>query len=239
MVSAKWKRGQPKECQICGMWFIVKNPQWCKCCSRKCGAILRHQDAKKIRQQTAAIECIKQLEADVTARLRKARMAIHTCVQCNTGRCVLNNRCGACKVRISDGSLQKIQKIVERLLQQTCNDCGAYAGYYQHRCQQCRERKQQEDKQKKRQHKNYRQRCRKYGVKFDPSVTLGAILSRDKGRCAYCNCKVRRKDTNWQRMASIDHVIPLAAGGSHTFDNCVLACMQCNTAKSTEQWTLF
>jgi 5-methylcytosine-specific restriction endonuclease McrA len=36
----------------------------------------------------------------------------------------------------------------------------------------------------------------------------------------------------WER-ATIDHVIPLAHGGSHTLENFVLACLRCNSSKGT------
>jgi len=65
---------------------------------------------------------------------------------------------------------------------------------------------------------------------FDPIV----IYNKHQGRCAICGVKVRtaggkRQDTT----ASIDHVVPISAGGPHTEDNCQLLCFGCNMRKGT------
>lgn len=65
---------------------------------------------------------------------------------------------------------------------------------------------------------------------FDPIV----IYNKQQGRCAICGVKVRtaggkRQDTT----ASIDHVVPISAGGPHTEDNCQLLCFGCNMRKGT------
>ena len=48
-----------------------------------------------------------------------------------------------------------------------------------------------------------------------------AVFARDGGRCQYCGAPAE----------SIDHVIPRAKGGTHTWENVVAACQPCNTAK--------
>ncbi|MEX2658592.1 MAG: HNH endonuclease [Acidimicrobiales bacterium] len=48
-----------------------------------------------------------------------------------------------------------------------------------------------------------------------------AVFARDGGRCQYCGAAAE----------SIDHVVPRAKGGSHTWENVVAACRPCNTAK--------
>ena len=50
-----------------------------------------------------------------------------------------------------------------------------------------------------------------------------AIKAAYKGRCAYCGRK--------PKQLTIDHVIPLAKGGSHIPENLVPACKPCNSAK--------
>jgi hypothetical protein len=51
-----------------------------------------------------------------------------------------------------------------------------------------------------------------------------AIKERYGHRCVYC--KTRR------RALTMDHLVPLAAGGPNTWDNIVPACMACNVHKS-------
>lgn len=51
-----------------------------------------------------------------------------------------------------------------------------------------------------------------------------AQLKKDYGyRCAYCATKTEKPE--------MDHVIPLAGGGSHNIDNIVPACKSCNSSK--------
>lgn len=48
-----------------------------------------------------------------------------------------------------------------------------------------------------------------------------AVFSRDGGACQYCGGAAE----------SIDHVIPRAKGGQHTWENVVAACRPCNVTK--------
>lgn len=54
------------------------------------------------------------------------------------------------------------------------------------------------------------------------------ILKRDKGCCRYCGCSVG--------PFHIDHVVPIAMGGSNAFKNLVLACDNCNQRKGAQVW---
>lgn len=59
-----------------------------------------------------------------------------------------------------------------------------------------------------------------------------AILSRrnlalrDGGKCQYCGVNVSSK------TGTMDHVIPRSRGGTHTWENVVLACSKCNQKKA-------
>lgn len=50
-----------------------------------------------------------------------------------------------------------------------------------------------------------------------------AAMKLAKGRCYYCRGKFS--------SLTIDHVVPIAAGGGHTLDNIVFACHACNSEK--------
>lgn len=51
------------------------------------------------------------------------------------------------------------------------------------------------------------------------------IYRRDNFVCQYCGDKVGNEGT-------IDHVLPRAQGGETTWENCVLACVSCNSQKA-------
>lgn len=86
-------------------------------------------------------------------------------------------------------------------------------------------------------------RSRMYSSDFDQGITQKTLRKRDGDLCHYCQ---RRLDFNRAKhgevtglRANIDHVIPLARGGSHTWENVVLACRDCNFSKGArlvEEW---
>jgi 5-methylcytosine-specific restriction endonuclease McrA len=52
------------------------------------------------------------------------------------------------------------------------------------------------------------------------------IFRRDHFTCQYCGCQPRSDEL------SIDHVLPRAQGGETNWENCVLACLDCNHRKA-------
>jgi 5-methylcytosine-specific restriction endonuclease McrA len=51
------------------------------------------------------------------------------------------------------------------------------------------------------------------------------LFSRDRNMCQYCRKRITGSD------CTIDHIIPQCQGGRSTWENCVLACVDCNVAK--------
>jgi 5-methylcytosine-specific restriction endonuclease McrA len=58
-------------------------------------------------------------------------------------------------------------------------------------------------------------------------IDRGLIIARDNSTCYLCGRRVAKKSLQ------IDHVYPLARGGSHTYDNLRVACAACNGRKNT------
>lgn len=57
------------------------------------------------------------------------------------------------------------------------------------------------------------------------------VRERAKFLCEYCNT-----DERWQLILfTIDHVVPLAEGGTDEMENLALACFHCNRKKSNKQ----
>lgn len=52
------------------------------------------------------------------------------------------------------------------------------------------------------------------------------IFKRDRFTCQYCGAKPGSEEL------TIDHVQPRSRGGTSTWENCVLACMECNSRKA-------
>jgi 5-methylcytosine-specific restriction endonuclease McrA len=80
----------------------------------------------------------------------------------------------------------------------------------------------------------HRKRARKYGVKYEPGITLAKLIDRDHGVCGLCGEPVTAK---WPDImcASIDHVVPMSAGGPHAWANVQLAHFLCNSYKGASE----
>lgn len=77
-----------------------------------------------------------------------------------------------------------------------------------------------------------RQRMKGNG-EIDYSISLSKLIKRDKGICSICGRIVDiNADPNSDEYPSIDHILPLSKGGTHTWDNVQLAHRGCNTMKS-------
>lgn len=69
---------------------------------------------------------------------------------------------------------------------------------------------------------------------FNYRERQAVIFARDGGCCVYCGCPVRipnARGVKSSTRAVMDHRIPVAAGGSDSMDNMVLACVPCNIRK--------
>lgn len=79
---------------------------------------------------------------------------------------------------------------------------------------------------------NHRQRARHYGVRYEPIKAL-EVLDRDGWHCQICGRATpkRLRGTTDSRAPELDHRVPLAVGGGHTWENVQCACRRCNIAK--------
>ncbi len=60
------------------------------------------------------------------------------------------------------------------------------------------------------------------------------IVDRFESRCAYCGIELQKGSRSKRHKLTQDHVIPLSRGGTHSADNVVPACPQCNTEKGDQ-----
>ena len=78
---------------------------------------------------------------------------------------------------------------------------------------------------------NHRRRARKYAVAYE-KIDASVVAERDNWICGLCclpiSSDLRFPDPGYR---SIDHVVPLSRGGSHTYDNVQLAHLLCNNLK--------
>ena len=62
-------------------------------------------------------------------------------------------------------------------------------------------------------------------------VSPRKVFARDGWQCRMCHRPTLRKHGNTDDSPELDHIVPLAHGGSHTYGNTQLLCRKCNGAK--------
>lgn len=76
----------------------------------------------------------------------------------------------------------------------------------------------------------HKRRVRKYSNGEVENIELNVLFARDKGVCGICEEPVDKEATG-RFKATIDHIIPISRGGSHTWANVQLAHLTCNCQK--------
>lgn len=87
--------------------------------------------------------------------------------------------------------------------------------------------------------KDAMRRAKVAAAMVDKDITLEAVWRNGLGVCYICGCLTDWNDKREEngtiicgdRYPSIDHIVPLAKGGEHSWNNCALACRRCNYEK--------
>lgn len=75
-------------------------------------------------------------------------------------------------------------------------------------------------------------RARKRAVEYE-EVWRSRIFERDGYRCGICGRRcLKGKDVPHPQAPTLDHIVPLAQGGPHTYRNIQTACYLCNVIKA-------
>lgn len=205
----------PRACQVCGVLFARYSTKRDagRCCSRECGfELLRVERGQRRR----ALEIKRELER-WGLRAKKRRQQV-------------------------ERKLQARQAPASRRL---CLTCGDPAPRHKRRCDPCavqaqtqarararaKARGSESRRRAKRIYKS-RRRAIERGVqaeRIDPVEVFG----RDGWRCHLCGCRTpkRLRGTCEDQAPEIDHIVPLAAGGTHVRSNVACACRRCNGLK--------
>lgn len=64
-------------------------------------------------------------------------------------------------------------------------------------------------------------------------ISIDTLAEKHNWLCCECGCKCKKSQgLNNPSEATIDHIIPVSIGGTHTWENVQLLCRNCNTIKS-------
>ena len=103
---------------------------------------------------------------------------------------------------------------------------------------ECRDIQKKIIKKKYKTNGSHTHRARKYGVEWERGITLRSAVNRFGLICALCGEPCDWNDRSWTKYfgpkyPSIDHIIPLSKGGTHTWNNVQVAHIICNDLKET------
>lgn len=158
-----------------------------------------------------------------------------TCVVCAAsfvaqGRATCSEAC-AYRLRVSN--------TVRRAIGRKCDECGCAFIAKQNRTRHCRLcakrilRRKQRKRVRNRTGGNSAQRAKRKGVPRDWGLRAEEVFERDQWRCCLCGCKTpqRLRGSTADNAPELDHIVPIALGGGHVFDNVQTLCRACNGRK--------
>jgi len=212
-------------CKWCGKQFWPQAGRRLVCCSRECNYALM---ANRVRQRERADKLLKANE-HVTWHIKRCdECGVSFATQCAVA-VVCNDKCRRHRAsRIASASRVK-----------RCCDCGVtYWGSGHRRCRRCQKNKTKEDRRQNRRRYNSLRRARESNNGPHESFRPDEIFERDNWVCWLCGVRTT-KDGGYPSddYPTLDHVVPLSKGGTHTRRNVRCACHACNWIKSDETLT--
>lgn len=246
----------PFVCKGCGKDCLGKDKRRLSYCSDLCAAkSMRKPLEKCIRcekefKQTTnrniefCIECYADIlkeekhKRDELKRLEWEKHHIKKCVTCNETFEAFTSDSLYC----SDECRPYKQKVEE--FPKECSTCGDIFLTNHNINKFCSNKcRRKAENRKKEIRKDIRMKKAKANGHFDSDITLEKLIKRDGMDCYICH-----KDCAWddhtitsdghfligKTYPTIEHVIAISNGGTHSWDNVKVACYECNTKKGTK-----
>ena len=115
-----------------------------------------------------------------------------------------------------------------------CATCGkVFSGV--HNARYCSHRCKNRAAYSRRFRTDHKTRAERYGLDYDPTITVEKLYKRDGGICQICGETCDPNDKSWGSCGpmhpSIDHIVPMSRGGAHVWSNVQLAHHLCNARK--------
>lgn len=209
------KRRRPDvTCQQCGVVYWATAPDRETFCSRGCAFWWSKEQARYRNEMKAWAAEYYYYQVRVVRSCRVCRGEFVPAT-------VRSWACSSeeCKWRQASGTLMK------------CLKCGADREFHKSYCLPCGLAELREQRSEYRR----RRRARMRGSRVEV-FKRREILERDGYRCQECGCKTRPDwNVNHDKYPHLDHIVPLAKGGSHTRVNTQCLCRKCNLSKSDSE----
>ncbi len=208
------------ECRMCGIIFRPKRAGRTTCCSRECGVLYQ-----------AWVRSVRANGGRVLHKVRRRR-----CVVCDkpytqrTTETVCSDECSG----------QRWRKYYEPVEKAECRECGRVfsrrqRGTTRWMCSpKCRKISSERARRAAKSSRKALERGAKRGENIDPTK----VFERDAWRCGICGRKTdkAKRGTYHHKAPELDHIVALANGGTHTWDNVQCSCRACNGAKGATDY---
>jgi HNH endonuclease len=227
-------------CEKCGIDFIEGWRGSCKPKQRFCSNVCA--GTSKLKWQGFTKKERKRAEHD-RARARKGLPPTwiaqdRDCTVCGLVFVAKRRECVKCQsCRLSKPRITKIPKLS---IIKPCVDCGTpVVGIIasKKRCKLC-SRKRSRDRRRLLHGKvnKHRHRAKRFGVEY-VAINPIKVFDRDSWRCQICDRKTpkRLRGTYADNAPELDHRVPMALGGSHTWGNVQCSCRSCNMSKGAKK----
>lgn len=248
--------GRP--CGWCGTVMTLRSSLAAKqeCCSRHCANKLRAQRDGR-RTDTRVTFVCAGCHTEVTRETMKTKDAASFCSR----RCAFLNKTfvasereairrigkrireSAHRKQMAEAQSRRAEARAAYLaaaIMRTCIDCGvvfrqrSHIGLPEKRCSACAEDRARSFAKVSRRITEARRRAVERGAGADRIDPL-RVFQRDGWRCHICRKKLKPADRGTIKPCApeLEHIVPLAAGGTHTWGNVACACRKCNSEKGT------
>lgn len=228
-----------RACEVCGSSYRYSHAAQ-RTCGRTCGVQLRRAES----MQRTCLTC-----GQAFASTSAGKAADYCSTRCQPSRRrprparpAWSVRCAACCQEFETRHVRRYcsppcaaagKKLTDRRYQQSrprvgrrCQSCATQIAQG-NKCDACRPNRSQRRRADKR-----RRRALKLGVATE-RYTLADIAVRDRRTCQLCRKRVAMtRSVPHPKAPTIDHVVPLAEGGSDLRSNVQLAHFLCNSRKS-------
>lgn len=262
--SAKAKRHKSygldmsnRKCMHCETTFTPKRidsffcSDSCRCKSHRLKRIKKHQEQNNICYFEGCTKhvylknfCHAHYKA---SKYTKKESQQKECLHCKSAFIAKSNAKKFCSTKCSQTYRQRLLgvKPAHRVAKAICNGCGKefqpkkteFSTYCSRKCffttQKSNQRTENEKTILKTCAKRRKQRMKANG--YEP-INKTKVFERDKWTCHICGCKTpkSKKGTMAMNSPELDHIVPIASGGSHTYSNVACSCKRCNIRKSTK-----
>lgn len=211
----------PRPCASCGVMFTPRRPggkakragtRWGVYCGKSCQTIGQKRPLKPAEPKPIAQCSVCSSAFSMKTRLQKT---------CSPG----------CRAEAERRRAFEQNSLRKQTFARPCKECGVtftpvYSVKLRMFCSEtCRRRASRRIGKQLR-------RARKRGTNAE-AVNALKVFERDGWRCHICARKTQpsKRGTYHPRAPELDHIVPLAKGGEHTYANTACACRECNGTK--------